>query len=250
MVSFKSDGIRMVLFANKNRTLCWVDRNGTFTTVGGSAVDNVYMGTVLDGELIDKKFVVFDCVAITGTPVHHKSLPHRLMHATAACRLIKLDQFELCVKTTVCASNLDRLLKLNSDKSDGLIFTPSMLPVEVRGTARETLKWKHQSSHTVDLWLLASNQNLQYILCTEDSHVVNDNVMFEEDDPLGMILEKRLVECRWVNKNFYPIVQNGLLKIRHDKPRANSAYVVERTIRAITDNITIEELLEMRYIRN
>ena len=252
MVSWKTDGVRKVLYAHEDRCLYWVDRSGTFERAEGTAEPNVFAGTVLDGELMDQgtRFVVFDCVAITGTQVHRKSLPHRLLHAATACRLIRMPHVRLETKPTVCATNLLRLLRLQGvEKNDGLVFTPTYRPVETRGTSRDTLKWKPRRLHTVDLWLCASNEQLRYTLTTEDGHEVN-TVTFAEADPLSVITQARLVECEWNGTNFVPIMQNKLLKTRHDKPRANTKYVVDRTVEAIRDNITLDTLLEMRYKRS
>lgn len=251
MVSLKTDGVRKVLFAHHDQRLYWVDRKGAFEPAPGTAVPNIFVGTVLDGELVEREgeltFLVFDCVAITGTQVHNKPLIRRLVHATTACKLIKLEDVGMEVKTTVCATHLNRLLRTpRSHKSDGLVFTPLNAPVEHRGTAKTTLKWKQ--AHTVDLWLCPSNQHLVFDLLTEERCVTN-RITFDEEDPLGVLTNPRLVECQWNGRNFVPIYENGLMKVRHDKPRANTKYVVDRTVKAIVDKVTVDELVEMRYKR-
>lgn len=243
MVSFKTDGVRRVLYAH-HEVIFWVDRNGERKVVAGSAAHNVYAGTILDGEFLDNRFVVFDCVALTGTPVYRQSLSHRLMHAVTACKLIKLDNIAMEVKPTVCATNLGRLLKLKGKyNNDGLIFTPHNKTIDT-GTAKDTLKWKF--THTVDLWMCLTNEYLQFSLYTQDGYEIN-RVRFEENDPLGVITSNRLVECEWKSGNFVPVRVGNMIKTRSDKPRANSHYVVKRTVKAIKDNITIDDLLKLRY---
>lgn len=270
MVSYKTDGDRRALYADAGQhVFYWVDRHDTFTAAPGTAsTPNVFVGTVLDGEYVPgggesgapSTFVVFDCVALTGTTVARQPLPRRLLHAATACRLIRLEGVQLRVKTTLMACDLAQLLKLPDPDGvphDGLIFTPVNCPVVSAGNKKKVFKWKSPSEHTVDLWC----RDLR--LYAEDRSYNGSLVDLARssggDEALGRALLEALpvgrdvlLECRWCSRrrSFVPkLTGAGALKTRPDKPRANSMYVVQQTLKAIEDNLTRFDLLQLRFIR-
>lgn len=272
MVSYKTDGDRRALYADAgHHVFYWVDRHDTFTTALGTAsTPNVFVGTVLDGEYVPGResapstFVVFDCVALTGTTVARQPLPRRLLHAATACRLIRLDGVQLRVKTTLMAYDLAQLLKLPDPDGvphDGLIFTPVNCPVVSAAgpghqNKKKLFKWKSPSEHTVDLWcrdlrLYAEDRSYNGSL----ADLVRSSGSDEALRRALLALPARrdvLLECRWCprRRSFVPkLTGAGALMTRADKPRANSMYVVQQTLKAIEDNLTRFDLLQLRYIR-
>lgn len=278
MVAYKTDGDRRVLYAHCDGQFFWVDRNDSFVqSLGHSTSPNIFAGTILDGEYVDTVappiFLVFDCVALTGTPVHRQPLARRLLHAVTASRLIRLDGVRIRVKTTVKAVDLCRLLRLKDPDgvpSDGLIFTPANHAVSSMGTCMRLLKWKQPSHHTVDLRCRHQEyppprENL-YTVLSEDGRIVGRDVEIlartstTEEEARGcttsssvdVALNKKIVEFQWCphKSTFLPCYDPTTKqpKIREDKPRANTLYVVERTLQAIKDNVTVHDLLALRYL--
>lgn len=272
LVSWKSNGERRVLFAAQNQRFYWIDRHAAFHEIVGAHAQspNVFAGTILDGEWFPPSstltsnavqeqaeegsppthprratYVVFDCVCITGTRLHQRDLRRRLFHAVAATRLIRLDDTSLRVKTFVCATQLSRLIATSPDHpQDGLIFAPLFQPPVSHGTAFDTFKWK--SKHTVDLWI-RHDDDRGLVLVTEDSYRVNPC-----DASVYRPYVNQLVECVYhvASRQFVPDrTVDDLVHVRTDKPKANTRYVVTRTLEAIRHAISLYDLQRLRYRR-
>lgn len=266
LVSWKSNGERRVLFAAQNRRFYWIDRHTAFHEIVGARAQspNVFAGTILDGEWFPAPpprspeereahpprratYVVFDCVCITGTRLHQRDFRRRLFHAVAATRLIHLEDTSLRVKTFVCATQLSKLIATSPDHpQDGLIFMPLSQPPVSHGTAFHTFKWK--SKHTVDLWIRHDDTDDRgLVLVTEDCYRVNSC-----DASVYRPYVNQLVECVYhlASRRFVPDrTVDDLVHVRTDKPKANTRYVLMRTVEAIRHAISLYDLQRLRYIR-
>jgi len=136
VVCEKTDGVRHMLVcfeaADKKKICALVDRafHVTFTTL------TIPRDTVLDGELMDGVFYVYDAVRVKGEDVRKKTLTERLTQAkTVVKSILKQPKLQVKVKEMLPLSEVSKIQL--GEKTDGLIFTPVEEPVRI-GT-HETL---------------------------------------------------------------------------------------------------------------
>jgi hypothetical protein len=256
MVCEKSDGTRNCLFftrTSENEPVIYsVDRNMEFVPLIHTEVHhNLFAGTICDCELVENTFVIFDCIAITGTSVGHYDLNKRLMHGKTVTRLTKLKHYKLATKQFVLAADLMKLLKVSkAERTDGFVFTPLYKPVSV-GTVYDCLKWKPVDKQTVDLCVRQTVEDGKYSLHASDGEIVNvisvGKGILRVALQLAIRSSKLIVECNYTKetKDWFPIFINGSLLLRKDKPTANSTFVIKRTAKAIRDNIKPEDIVQL-----
>lgn len=207
-VSIKDDGIRYGLYFCKDQTrnnlAFMMNRIGEKFIVKFDAPEDIYDGTVFDGEWIDQKnsckqFKIFDIVAVYGNYIVQNCsfydrlhvIKHLLEHFTIvyACANV-----ELIIKPWLKLEEIQQLKfyfdeekEKKSDnpyfwiqskiKYDGLIFMPTLLPIG-RGMQQNIYKWKQQ--HTIDLRLLVYSMedlsnNKTKLLNVEFVTTINNN---------------------------------------------------------------------------
>jgi len=259
LVCEKSDGTRKCLYftrtADNEPVVYSVDRNMDFVPLIQTGVHhNLFAGTIVDCELVDNTFVIFDCVSITGTWVGKHQLNKRIMYGKAVSRLTKLKDYKLATKQFVLAGDLMELLKVSkAERTDGFVFTPLNKPVSL-GTVYDCLKWKPVDKQTVDLYVQQTVEDGKYSLHASDGELVNDIAVDKGILRIALQLAMRsstkaplIVECKYVKEteHWFPIFVNGSLLLRKDKPTANSNFVIGRTAKAIRDNITPENIVQL-----
>ena len=245
-VADKTDGVRKMLVCIDDKVFWW-DRRQEDTIIKPIQVaPNLYVGTVLDGELVaDTTFVVFDCYAITGTNVCRRPLPIRLNHARTVARLLTLPNVKIIVKAMVPAVHAKVILHTHVPyPTDGLIFTPVNDPVQF-GT-NNAYKWKSPRMHTADFKLRATGDDV-FALYASDCEKPIDFTK-----PQGILLvacrllpADTVVECHFANNRWSIIqLQDGRPKVRADKTTANSLHVVQKTRQAVMDNLQLDDVIE------
>lgn len=260
MVTEKSDGVRQLLMFTRVdgvAVACFMDRRHVFTdaTHAMAESNNLFAGTLVDGELVNgDQFLIFDCMAITGTRIGHYPLNRRLFHAQTVARLATLEGTSVRCKQMLPATCVRECLNSCAGLGyavDGLIFTPIHMPVAF-GTS-DVLKWKAGSHNTVDFVVRASSQHGRWDLHTTDptgTHVFFATAV-EHESIASMWLQTEVqrretvvCECARVDGEWTLVKENGLPKIRYDKDRANSSLVARRTTTNVMENITAEELID------
>ena len=224
LVCEKTDGIRhfLVCFTDsQGRKICaLVNRRMDFTLYSLT----VPRDTLLDGELIDGTFIVHDAVCIKGENLVNHTLTKRLEKARDMIKFI-VPTPKLTVRCKdMVPCHMVSSLKLDSAKTDGLIFTPVDEPVRM-GTHRSLFKWKPNEKITIDFWVSESAH-----LCIQH----NTNMVPIQKcpgTPRGSILECYFDQLEWKP-----------LKIREDKNYPNNKMTYERTMINIKENITFCEL--------
>jgi len=226
VVCEKTDGVRHMLVCCElpdGKKICaLVDRafHVTYTTL------TVPRDTILDGELLDSVFYVYDAVRIKGEDLRTCSLLERLAKARAVVKLI-LKQPKLIVKVKEMVPLKDIQTIQLGEHTDGLVFTPIHEPIRM-GTHETLFKWKPRHLITVD-FLVQRGHELYIQHRKELKYAAN---MHPKYPPCvdGVILECSYGELGWT-----PV------KERPDKTYPNNQRTYERTIVNLREDIRLEE---------
>ena len=269
--SLKLDGVRFLMYFikdknNKNQCII-VNRALNFFNISIDAEDTIYNGTLLDGEIIynsnNKKwdFVVHDALILCGNKIN------KLSHS------MRLNDTKCCIESFVTFSENSTLnitvkefypfeefsdfienVYNKSDNNDGIIFMPENLPV-ISGTQYSMLKWKPENKHSFDFLLKEADIGLEaYVF-----HLGNLNIFaniyakteqgkefIEKSNKLDNYKNECIVECTFDKdkNNFNPIM------VRTDKTHPNSLRTIERTLFNISENIQIEDFMNIEVNKN
>ena len=226
VVCEKTDGVRHMLVCCElpdGKKICaLVDRafRVTYTTL------TVPRDTILDGELLDSVFHVYDAVRIKGEDLRSCSLTERLTKARAVVKLI-LKQPKLVVRVKEMVALKDIQTIQLGEHTDGLVFTPINEPIRM-GTHETLFKWKPRHLITVD-FLVQRGHDL-YIQNRKELKQVG--VLYPQYPPYkdGVILE-----CSYGDLGWTPV------KERPDKTYPNNQRTYERTVVNIREAIRLEE---------
>lgn len=264
-ISLKLDGTRFLMYFirdRNNRNQCiLINRALQFFSINMNAENEIYNGTLIDGELIminDKwVFMVHDSILLNGKKINKD--PHT----------VRLDETNLCLESYIGKSEyntVDIQIKKfypfeeietfisdvynNNDNNDGIIFMPENLPV-ISGTQYSMLKWKPHTKHTFD-FLIKENENIleAHVFYMGDT-IKFANIHYNTEDGKDFIDKTKLLnkytdecilECSYnIEKtNFVPIL------IRTDKTHPNSLRTIERTLYNIGENITIDDFISLK----
>ena len=176
-VSLKLDGVRFLLYfikdKNGNNQAILINRALNFYIIKIQAEDNIYSGTLLDGELIYNSesenwvFYVHDALMLCGNKINRLQHSIRLSDSRYC-----LDSFltyndnstlDIKIKDFYPFNNfkyfIDDIYNL-SDNNDGIIFMPENLPV-ISGTQYSMLKWKPIDKHTFDFLIKESDIGME-----------------------------------------------------------------------------------------
>ena len=269
MVAPKTDGVRMFLLfsfcaipnteLDKNIEVeysVFMDRNGIFYQIPiTSHTKEIYNGTLLDGELCNGKYVIFDVIAVNGYSTKKKSFYERCKH------------LRLLYQTLYCTPEMGLTLELKNwrplheiqdvymshkeqGNCDGMILCNVTSPLTT-GTQQGMLKWKPQYEHTIDFHVLRDNRSHQLVLWLGTHREIPASNLqitqcknFEDECSLlpstnihDFVMEcsmKEISNRRWVAT---PV------RLREDKVRGNSGRVASLTLKTIKQNITLDALL-------
>ena len=258
-VSLKTNGTRFIMYFLKdkndinkciliNRALeCFVINNI-------EADDNIYNGTILDGELcFDNdlwKFIVHDGVLLCGNRINKAPYSSRMFDINSCINTYiytTTNDIEINIKKyynyTDFKEFIDNEYVPNKINNDGIIFMPETLPV-ISGTQYSMLKWKSTENCTFDFLIKENNDDMEaYVFHMGKSTIFAkiDNTKDEGKDfiekakKLPEYKNECILECSFKNNNFVPLL------IRTDKTHSNSLRTIERTLFNITEGITIND---------
>ena len=271
LVCVKSDGMRFMMLCTQRApegvNKCYmIDRAFRPFEVEQKFDDSVYTGggTLFDGELVKLKsgvwtYVIHDCVSFKGQDVSQLDFNKRYACVTAAVETFWSagESFPIESKKFVLFNEIKTLIDMESRNeishpTDGLIFTPVMLPIGTN--AQYTLfKWKSIKLHTFDFKI--TNEPDKYVAFVNNKGVLAAFASVAKDSAQGKDFGEKLagltnpkyesgmiVECEYNSKTscFDPLF------VRTDKTHPNGLYTVEKTLLNIRENITIEELSTLR----
>ncbi len=219
-------------------------------------------GTLFDGELVKRDdngrwmYVCFDLVFCTKS-VMLDCYSSRLRIMAAVINEMIVDPeapFDLSTKSHLPLDKLRTLINKVFPQlpyqTDGLIFTPDEFPVQT-GTHPCMFKWKPAEEQTVDLLCKVDGTTVR--LHCLGGPTLNDNEMnfIASHDFATMFaripltlpahIDNRIVECTWdrVTQLFTAVL------CRDDKSIPNHWRVIQLTKQNITENISLEEMIEV-----
>ena len=155
VVCEKTDGERYMFICFRN-VCALVNRRMRVKPVRVSVNSRAFQGTVLDGELYEDKFMVYDALVVNGVTVGQEDFLSRLEHIEKFINTaiaMKSDTVRLHLKTFYAINDFDAFARERlpnvAEATDGVVFTP--VNDEVRtGTHDFMFKWKPQAKNTVD----------------------------------------------------------------------------------------------------
>ena len=265
--SLKLDGVRFLLYFIRDRNgvnqSILINRALNFYNINIESEQNIFNGTLLDGEVIFNKetkqwdFSIHDALLLCGNKIN------KLSHST------RLNDTRCCIESFIIKNNTSSPNTLNltvkdfypfedfdkfitevynkSDNNDGIIFMPENLPV-ISGTQYSMLKWKPENKHTFDFLIKESESGFEAFVY----HMGNLKLFakihmnaelgkkfIEKTKTLEGYKNECIVECTFNNEtsNFEPIL------IRTDKTHPNSMRTIERTLFNINENIKISDFM-------
>ena len=119
-----------------------------------SSARRTYDGTLLDGEWMGDRILVFDAVVVAGYSKRKKPFSARLAAARDFLGSVSMEGISVSVKAFVPVREIARLVKDikagTKGKCDGLVFMPEKDWVAT-GRAQNIFKWKPVNLNTIDL---------------------------------------------------------------------------------------------------
>jgi hypothetical protein len=244
VVCEKSDGVRHILVSLMygDKKLCLlVNRAFSMFLVPINLPRSAYQGTILDGELVDKTFLVYDAVLVNGKDVKQCNLITRMKTAEIIINGIlklKTDPVLIKQKTFYNLKNFGTFLNefQKMENTDGIIITPVNEPIRT-GTHETMFKWKPQEKNTIDFQVKPWG-NSWGLFVQEKGRFIFESELLLSQAP-EWITENCIVECMYMTgenpKWWKP------LNIRVDKKHPNNRKTFYRTLVNINENIQLRE---------
>jgi len=246
VVCEKTDGVRHVLvslmFGDK-KICALVNRAFEMYVVSLNLPKSAYQGTILDGELVERDFLVYDSVMVSGTNVKNLDLFKRLEEAKKVVSKITRMKGDPVVPKMKTFFNLKDFKQFITEhiptvtyNIDGLVFTPINEPVKT-GTHETMFKWKPRINNTIDFqckWL--DNKWGLYVI--EKGRLVFESELPPSKSP-DWLTEDCIVECQYMCDE-YPRWWKPI-GLRTDKRHPNNRRTFYRTLVNIKEDIQIEE---------
>lgn len=267
--SLKLDGVRFLLYFLKDRhnvnQSILINRALNFYNINIEAEQNIFNGTLLDGEVIFNKktkkwdFMIHDALLLCGNKINKLSHSTRLSDTRCCIEsfIIKNNEsspntLNLVVKDFYPFSKFEDFINnvySDSDNNDGIIFMPENLPV-ISGTQYSMLKWKPKNKHTFDFLIKENESNLEAhvfymgslkIFAKIHSNTEQGKNFVDTTKAINGYKNECILECSFDNEtnNFIPLL------VRTDKTHPNSMRTIERTLFNINENISINDFTEL-----
>jgi hypothetical protein len=205
VVCEKTDGVRHVLVSNVfgDKKMCiLVNRAFEMFVVPLNLPKSAYQGTILDGELIDKTFMVYDAVTVSGVSVRDRTLLERLEEARTIVKGIlrmKSDPVSLKMKTFFDLRDYKKFITEHIPSvtcaMDGLVFTPVKDCVRT-GTHETMFKWKPRENNTVDFQFKKWEKKWGMYVIEKGKLVFESELSFQKAPE--WITEDCIVECQYM----------------------------------------------------
>jgi len=250
VVCEKSDGVRHILVAITigDKKLCLlINRAFNMFLVSINLPRTAYTGTILDGELVHKTFLVYDAVTIGNVDFTQSIFTERLQSAETLVNGItklKTDPITIKVKTFCDLKNfsffLKEVLPKIEYKIDGLIFTPINEPIKT-GTHETMFKWKPRDMNTID-FQAKKWDNKWGLYVQEKGRLIFESELSLDQAP-EWITEDCIVECQYMCDETPRWWKPKSLRV--DKKHSNNRKTFYRTLVNIRENIQMNEFLKI-----
>jgi hypothetical protein len=246
VVCEKTDGIRHSLVCTMfqdHKVCCLINRALSIKVASVKVPKDAYNGTILDGELIDSDFFVYDAITVNGEVVSHLSLLDRLEASQkvidGTMKLAK-DPFIIKSKKFYDIRNFNdfcnEVVTSIQHKTDGFIFTPVQTPIMI-GTHNTMFKWKPLEKNTIDFQFKNIKQGRWTMYIQEKGRLIYETELPSHYDPPEWLKHDMIVECAFLRDQgwWVPIMP------RPDKKYPNNRRTYYGTLRNISENIQWQE---------
>lgn len=221
----KTDGVRHLLVCvqfGQKKVCALVDRLFKIRQIRAA----IPVNTLLDGELMNDTYHIYDAMLVDGENVMNEYLNKRLQKAQGILKGPSLG-LRMKVKRMRFTCEFEDLVKetQGDPNIDGFIFTPIKEPVRT-GTHETMFKWKPLEKITVDF---LCKENGLYIWDKRIGFIKVQNFTASEHEN-GKILECRMDGGHW-----------QFVKVRDDKDHPNNRRTYLRTLVNLRECIDIKE---------
>ena len=250
----KTDGTRMAIVCKligKKKYTVVVNRAMEMRSVKFYMSSKSYGGTILDGEFVGDKFMIYDAVMVSGMSVKHMNLDYRLGYVEPFIKAIMKmpsDPFVIKLKTFYPSTDMNDLIRRvkNNDfpyENDGLVFTPVDEPVKM-GTHESMFKWKPKDKNTIDYLVKPRKGGDLGLYIQERGEHIFSTMITPSPEWVGRLQPGTIVECRYLSdswpRRWEPV------NIRVDKTHPNNRRTLHRTMVNIEEDIKIDEFSKLK----
>ena len=264
VVSQKTDGLyaylvigTLVIESDNVLFCCTIGRNEIVEFFSIKCSKKFFLGTLVVGELVEKKFIAFDCFSVTGENLISKNYIERLQNLSKikndiAKGFFSINGMEFLVKPVYRISEFVANFRSISE-DDGLIF----MPVDDMLTKALPFKWKQKN--TIDLLINASLDQpdsgcWSYVIVqprglSNVTLITNCNMIETLESLLSTnkrIFQYRVIfECLLLLSVESTVVQYNAIpvKTRSDKKNPNLLATIRGTMDSVISNITDTEIV-------
>jgi len=250
VVCEKTDGVRYMLlafmFENKKRCV-FLNRAMDMFECSLNFRKPVYDGTILEGELYEDTFMIYDCLTVSGSVVGNTNFVDRLESIEKLMKMLtvlKYDPIKLKIKRFFPLGEfkhfMNEYLPTVKQKIDGLIFTPVMETVKT-GTHETMYKWKPRDKNTIDFQFKKKGV-IWRLYVQERGKLIFESEIREEWVPPGIQIEEdSIIECQYMHQD-EPMWWKPIQR-RHDKTYPNGRRTFYRTLVNIKEDIKMSDFL-------
>jgi len=246
----KTDGVRYMLlafmFGNKKRCM-FVNRALDMFECALNFRKPIYEGTILEGELYEDTFMIYDCLLTSGIVVGNKNFIDRLDDTEKVIKMLtvlKYDPIKMKVKKFYMLNDfelfMNEYLPTVTQKIDGLIFTPIRATIKT-GTHETMFKWKPRDKNTID-FQFKKKGTIWRLYVQERGKLIFESEIREDQVPHGVHVEEdAIVECQYMHQD-EPMWWKPAQR-RHDKTYPNGRRTFYRTLVNIKEDIKMGDFL-------
>jgi hypothetical protein len=254
VVCEKTDGTRIALlaftFQSKKVTLM-INRALKLTHVALNLPRSAHKGTLIDGELVGKRLMIYDGVYVSGEDLKGRDLLTRLeitgqfikgiMRLAKDPIIVRLKKFSTLEGLAVFQKEV--ISKLDYE-TDGLVFTPVFEPIRI-GTHETMFKWKPRDKNTIDFQVKWSGDRCCLYVQEKgvlifESEITKDRI---DDSFAEWLVDGAIVECTYMIKD-RPLWWKPI-GLRTDKTYPNNRRTFYRTIVNVKEDIQWEEFTRL-----
>jgi len=251
VVCEKTDGVRymMIALTFEGKKVCvFINRALDMFKCPINFKKSVYNLTIVEGELYDDHFMIYDILTSCGIIVGHHDFLERLQQCEdlmAKAITMKNDTVKLKVKTFHILKDyeqfLNEYLPTVSQEIDGLIFTPVHCPIKT-GTHEYMFKWKPLHKNTIDFQLKYEHGKWRMYVQEKGNLIFESEIPPDKNFDYSLLQENAIVECEY-KPNDTPMWWKPLM-LRPDKTYPNSRKTFYRTLVNIKEDIDIKDFLK------
>jgi len=252
VVCEKTDGVRfmMLAFMFENKKQCiFLNRAMDMFSCPLNFRKPVYDGTIMEGEMYENTFMVYDILLECGKVVGNADFLTRLKSVETVKKMLtslKYDPIKLKIKTFHLMTDykmfMETYLPTVTQDIDGLIFTPINDTIKT-GTHETMFKWKPRDKNTID-FQIKKRDNVWKMYVQERGKLIFESEIYDHMVPphaVEWMEEDAIIECQYMHKDT-PMWWKPILR-RRDKTFPNGRRTFYRTLVNIKEDISMKDFM-------